>query len=211
MFSITPSYKSTSKLLNVCALIFLVSYFGKQLVPEVFGTCYIQYTSYLVLAVLLPFGFATSLISRDKKSKKTSPLFLLLSLFMLVMPVVGNVGITLANNLPGTGIATNNKITTQLLKMSVHEELKVRTIGAQQIYRHYGVSVEYRNDSNQFIKYIPSDDDISQYEQVKSTDDKLEETQQMLSKVGLETMYFPLGFAVMFIIIFTLVLRRENH
>ncbi|MDG1732868.1 MAG: hypothetical protein P8M49_12905 [Thalassotalea sp.] len=194
-------------LFNTCAVLFTIPFFGKQLIPELFGVWYIQYPSYAILAILLPFGFAKSVLNNKQEEGISFPiLFLLMSLMQLVSPITVNSGIKVVQSVL---VPSDNKTTPLLLQLLDNPEASKRNFGAKYIYREYGESIYYRDGKDEFIKYTPDKEDVEFYKERNQTNLKLKDVNATLSNRASESMYLSIGFALSFFFVFCFVLAKE--
>lgn len=193
-----------------CLLLWLIPYFGKQYFLELFSTWYIQWTSFGLLNVLLPFGFAKSISIQKEQKYATSFLFIFLANVYLI----------------GTGLnllkSTNTYLTVQSASVPENASLaainnekpEVRNVIAQVIYKEFGQPIMYKNESNELVIYSPTEDDKKSYREKYTTGEEAKKIIKSTSWQITEVMYlfaWACGcFLIIFVITFSLEQRKPN-
>jgi len=193
---------------NVCILLWIVPYIGKQYLPDIFAVWYIQWTSFGLLSILLPYGFAKSILSKNDYKLASGFLFIfLLNVFL------NSIGLNLLKT-------TNTFLTvtqqTELISENTsleainNENPEVREVIAQVIYKEFGQPIMYKNKSDELIVYSPTEDDQKSYKERFITGAKAKEIIKNTSRQITEIMYL-FGWACgCFLIIFLITFRSEQ-
>ena len=195
-----------------CLLLWLVPYFGKQYFPEEFSVWYIQWTTFGLLSVLLPFGFAKSV--SIKKEQKYATFFLFIFLFDLFLLGTG------LNLLKSTNTSLNSSVQLELVPENAslaainNENPEVRSVIAQVVYKVFGQPIMYKDELNNLIIYSPSEEDKKSYRERFTTVVKAKEIIKNTSHQITEIMClfgWACGcFLVVFVITFRLEQRKAN-
>jgi hypothetical protein len=193
---------------NVCLLLWLVPFFGKQYLPEVFSVWYIQWTSFGLLSILLPYGFAKSILSKNDYKFASGFLFIfLLNVFL------NSVGLNLLKT-TNTFLAVNEQ--TELISENTsleainNENPEVRKVIAQVIYKEFGQPIMYKSKSDELIVYSPTEDDQKSYKEKFIGGAQAKDIIKNTSSQITEIMYL-FGWACgCFLIIFFYTFRSEQ-
>jgi hypothetical protein len=127
---------------NVCLLLWIVPFFGKQYLPDIFAVWYIQWTSFGLLSILLPYGFAKSILS--KKDHKLAAGFLFIFLLNVFLNSIG------LNLLKTTNTFLTVTEQTELISENTsleainNENPEVREVIAQIIYKEFGQPIMWQ-------------------------------------------------------------------
>ena len=128
---------------QLCLLLFVVPYFGKQLYPDFFGAWYIQWTSAGLLSLLLPYGFTKSILT--VADSKFSGGFL----FIFVISVFLNgTGITLLNSTNSfLRVTEQTKLMPENISLEAlnNKDPEKRKVVAQFIYKESGQPITYKD------------------------------------------------------------------
>ncbi len=190
-----------------CTLLWVIPFLGKLYLPDVFSFWYIQWTSFALLSVLLPYGFATSLFPKIEHKYALSFLFI----FLINMFSTG-VGLNLL-------ITANTFLTTQTqlipentsLEAINNESSEVRKVIAKVIYTEFGQPIFYKDESNKQILYRPSEDDQKEYESRFSTGAKAKQLIKQTTAQITEIIYLFAFACCSFFVIFFLTYRIEQR
>ena len=191
---------------SFCLLLWLVPYFGKQYFPEIFSVWYIQWTAFGLLSLLLPFGFAKSILNKTEQKYATTFLFV-----FLVNVFLTGVGLNALKT-------TNTYLTVQSASVPENtslasinnENFEVRIVIAQAIYKEFGQPIMYKNKSNNLVIYSPTEDDKKSYRERFVTGEKAKEIIKNTTYRIKEIMYL-FGWACgCFLIIFSITFRWEQ-
>jgi hypothetical protein len=193
---------------NVCILLWIVPYFGKQYLPDFFAVWYIQWTSFGLLSILLPYGFAKSILS--KNDYKLASGFLFIFLLNVFLNSIGLNLLKTANTFLSVTQQTELISENTSLEAINNENPEVREVVAQVIYKEFGQPIMYKNKSDEFIVYNPTEDDQKSYKERFITGEKAKEIIKNTSRQITEIMYL-FGWACgCFLIIFSITFRLEQ-
>jgi hypothetical protein len=193
---------------NICILLWVIPYFGKQLFPDIFGHWYIVWPSFGLLSILLPFGFAKSI--SNKSDHKFAFTFLLLFMINIFLNGVG------LNLLKSTNTYLEVPLQIPLIKENSslaainNENPEVRKVVAQFIYKEFGQPIMFKNKLGEFVVYQPTDEDKKGFSEKHATGVQSKEIIKYTTSQITQTIY-SLGWACgCFLIIFIVVFRREQ-
>jgi hypothetical protein len=191
---------------SFCLLLWLIPYFGKQYFPEIFSVWYLQWTTFGLLSVLLPFGFAKSILSKTEQKYATSFLFI-----FLVNVFLTGVGLNLLKS-TNTYLSVQSELVPENASLATinNENPEVRSVIAQVIYKEFGQPIMYKNESNELVIYSPTEDDKKSYRERFTTGEKAKEIIKNTSRQITEIMYL-FGWACgCFFIVFIITFRLEQ-
>ena len=191
---------------SFCLLLWLIPYFGKQYFPEIFSVWYIQWTTFGLLSILLPFGFAKSISSKTEQKYTTSFLFI-----FLVNVFLTGVGLNLLKS-TNTYLSVLSALVPENASLATinNENPEVRSVIAQVIYKEFGQPIMYKNESNELVIYSPTEDDKNSYRERFTTGEKAKEIIKNTSQQITEIMYL-FGWACgCFLIVFIITFRLEQ-
>jgi fucose permease len=191
---------------NVCILLWLIPYFGKQFFPDVFSVWYIQWTSFGLLSILLPYGFAKSILNKAE-NKFT---FIFLFLFLVNMFLTG-VGLNLLKT-ANTFLTVQTELIPENTSLAAinNDNPEVRRVVAQMIYKEFGQPIMFKNKLDKLIVYKPTDEDKINFRERFTTGAKAKEIIRSTSRQISEIMYL-FGWACScFLIIFMITFRLDQ-
>jgi len=201
--------KNMKLLSNVCLLLWLVPFVGKQYLPDIFAVWYIQWTSFGLLSILLPYGFTKSILS--KNNHKFAAGFL--SIFLLNV-FLNSIGLNLLQ-ITNTFLTVTQQ--TELIPENTslaavnNDNQEVRKIVAQLIYKEFGQPIVFKNKADELIVYSPTKDDQKSYKERVITGTKAKEIIKNTTQHITEVTYL-FGWACScFLIIFIIMLRLEQR
>ena len=192
---------------SFCLLLWLIPYFGKQYFPEVFSVWYIQWTTFGLLSVLLPFGFAKSVSIKKEQKYATSFLFI-----FLVNVFLTGTGLNLLKS-TNTYLSVQSELVPENASLAAinNENPEVRNVIAQVVYKEFGQPIMYKDESNNLVIYSPSEDDKKSYRERFTTGEKAKEIINKTSQQITEIMYL-FGWACgCFLIVFVITCRLEQR
>jgi hypothetical protein len=191
---------------SFCLLLWLIPYFGKQYFPEIFSVWYIQWTSFGLLSLLLPYGFAKSI--SNKIEHKYAPTFLFI---FLINVFLTGIGLNLLKS-TNTYLTVQSELVPENASLASinNENPEVRIVIAQVIYKEFGQPIMYKNKSNELVIYNPTEDDKKSYRERFTTGEKAKEIIKNTTRQIKEIMYL-FGWACgCFLIIFIITFRLEQ-
>ena len=191
---------------SFCLLLWLIPYFGKQYFPEIFSVLYIQWTSFGLLSLLLPYGFAKSI--SNKIEHKYAPTFLFI---FLINVFLTGIGLNLLKS-TNTYLTVQSELVPENASLASinNENPEVRIVIAQVIYKEFGQPIMYKNKSNELVIYNPTEDDKKSYRERFTTGEKAKEIIKNTTRQIKEIMYL-FGWACgCFLIIFIITFRLEQ-
>ncbi|MBA6385223.1 hypothetical protein H4J45_18550 [Colwellia sp. BRX10-6] len=193
---------------SFCILLWLIPYFGKQYFPEIFGVWYIQWTSFGLLSLILPYGFARSILVKNDHKFASGFLFIfLLNVFL------NSIGLNLLNT-TNTFLTVNQK--TELIAENTsleainNENPEVRKVIAQVIYKEFGQPIMYKDQLGDFVVYKPTDEDKILFSERFITGSTAKELIKNTTLQIKEVMYSFGWTCSCFLIIFIVVFRWEQ-
>ncbi|GAA0859830.1 hypothetical protein [Aliiglaciecola litoralis] len=190
-------------LASITFLVFLVPFLGKQYLPEFFSLWYMQWfvlAAFISLSVLLPFGFAKSLLI--PKYKQQSYLFLLLFLLVSALNTVSYNGFDTINTIFTISNSTQSIPKQASIAAVEHEKANVREAMAQAIYLEHGLSIVYKDSSNELNLYKPTTLDEQKYNEAHITAEKAKTLIAQVTAQKKEVMYALLWLHLSFFVIF---------
>lgn len=191
---------------SFCLLLWIIPYFGKQYFPEIFSVWYIQWTSFGLLSILLPYGFAKSI--SNKTEHKYAPTFLFI---FLINVFLTGIGLSLLES-TNTYLTVQSELVPENASLASinNENPEVRIVIAQVIYKEFGQPIMYKNKSNELVIYDPTEDDKKSYRERFTTGEKAKEIIKNTTRQIKEIMYL-FGWACgCFLIIFIITFRLEQ-
>ncbi|WP_343817650.1 hypothetical protein [Colwellia asteriadis] len=191
---------------SFCLLLWIIPYFGKQYFPEIFSAWYIQWTSFGLLSILLPYGFAKSISNQTEH--KYAPTFLFL---FLINVFLTGIGLNLLKS-TNTYLTVQSELIPENASLASinNENPEVRIVIAQVIYKEFGQPIMYKNKSNDLVIYSPTEDDKKSYRERFTTGVKAKEIIKNTTRQIKEIMYL-FGWACgCFLIIFIITFRLEQ-
>jgi len=191
---------------NVCILLWLIPYFGKQYFPDIFSVWYIQWTSFGLLSILLPYGFAKSI--SNKIHHKLASVFLFVFLINVFLTGVGLNWLKSAN----TFLTVQSELISENASLAAinNEDPEVRNVIAQVIYKEFGQPIMYKSKSDELVVYLPTEADKNAYNKRFVTGVKAKEIIKNTSRQTTEIIYLFGWACVCFFIVFLLTFRFEQ-
>jgi hypothetical protein len=163
-------------LLSICSIIYAISVFGRPLFPAIFNNLYTFWIINIVLAVLVPIGFAKSLAiyfrqeTKNLKSIKDVSLFLLIFFMAILLPITVHHSL---NSLKTPVLSSEPMFSIKKTSECNNEEN--RKWEAEFLFRQYGIKIPYKLDSGEYEIYEPTPNEIKKHNK------KLEERKEMLA------------------------------
>ncbi|GLX85325.1 hypothetical protein tloyanaT_15770 [Thalassotalea loyana] len=191
---------------SFCFLLWLVPYFGKQHFPDIFSVWYIQWTSFALLSILLPFGFVKSILRESER--KFAPTFLFIFLINIFLTGVGLNLLSTTNQL----LSVQSEVIPENISLEAinNEDPEVRSVIAQAIYKEFGQPIMFKDSAGKLVVYSPSIEDKEDYSQRFLTATKAKEIIKNTERQMSEIVYLFAWACSSFLIIFALIFRVEQ-
>lgn len=202
-----------TKLANICALLWLLPYAGKQYFPEIFGVWYIQWPAFFILSLLVPFGFAKSMYSviENKSHYKACFFFVFIFLMNNFGTAIGFNTLTVSNSL--LLASQKQQVIPENLSLAAinNEKSETRKLVAQVIYTEFGQPITFKDESNMLVTYIPTDADKNDFEKRFITGVEAKRQINKIQDQATEMMYLLICSICSFILVMFSVFAYEYY
>ncbi len=164
--------KTLSWLLTVTFFIMCITWEGKKLYPSVFASCYIQWSSSVLSAILLSIGmyFSMQAVFAQPEDRKKAGCTCLgfVSLFTLITGFYGVATPMLIHTSNSVAsLSSNNTVPKLVQKLYAPESAGNRPAIARAIYMLCGVTVPYQAENGSFIVYKPTSKDNESWTEIQ--------------------------------------------
>lgn len=197
-----------------CLLLWLVPFIGKQIVPGIFSIWYVQWPLFLLLSILVPYGFAKSIrISVENKLhyKECGYCFLFIFIF-LANNFFMVVGFNMLQSIPKLVTASTTNMPENLSLQAIdNEKSDNRKLIASVIYTEFGQPIMYKNDSNKLVVYAPTAEEKLKYKANEITASKAKDLVKNTKNQTLEVIYLYLWSMLSFFFVFALTFSFEQR
>jgi len=200
-------------------LLFGIPYFGKQYLPIIFNNWYIQWAAIILLAILLPIGFASSLIkylkSGDKSSKSLSiPIVFLFiySVLLLYQMPIRYINESLFNVIDSVSIGHDTNLLERTYKGKSEEE---RYKSAKIIFYEFGKKVPYILKNGKYVVFKPSKEDILKFDETNKLRKKTILYRNQIKNMNKQSLYIQVIEIIFFFIMVSFTIffagKTEYH
>lgn len=197
-----------------CLALWLLPFLGKQIVPDIFSVWYIQWPFFLLLSILVPYGFAKSIrISVENKLqyKACGHCFLFLFIFLTNNFLMG-FGFNMLQSIPKLTTASTVNMPEGLSLHAIdNKDPDNRKLIASVIYTEFGQPIMYKDDSNNLIIYSPTAEEKLKYKDNQMTTSKVKELIKNTENQTTEIIFLYLWSMLSFFFIFTLTFSFEQR
>ncbi len=195
-------------LLIVCLLLWIIPFMGNKFFPSIFAVGYVQWPLFLLLSILVPYGFAKSIrISVENKLQYKEYGYCLVFLFIFLANNFLLVGsFNMLQSVPKMLSASSaSNIPENLSLQAIDNESSVkRKIIASVVYIEFGQPIMYKDDSNNLVIYVPTAEEKLKYQEHKMTKSKAKGLIENTKNQTLEMMYLYLWSILSFFVTFAL-------
>ena len=206
--------KKLDWLLIIAGIFFIVPLEGKQRLPSIFGSAWVQWGTGLILAVLIGTGLFLSVhaVYTRPETRKHAPWsafgFALLFLAVVSFQIIGLPMFCSLNN-QLKGFSSSEDLPRFLRSLQSAQTVAKRSLIAGLIYRHTGASVPYMKEDGIYTLYEPNQEDKNGLQQTKEYEIRLEETKKM---IGWQIVQMPfvaeINILLLFFIFFVGIFRH---
>ena len=198
-------------------LLFGIPYFGKLYLPLIFNNWYIQWAAIILLAILLPFGFANSLIkyikSGDKSNKSLSIpiIFLFIYSILLLSPMpIRYMNESLFNDIDSISIGHDTNLLERTYKGKSEQE---RYKSAKIIFYEFGKKVPYVIENGKYVVFKPSKEDILKFNETNKIREETTYYKNQLKNMTKQDLYMQVIEIILFFIIvfFTIMIVNKTE
>ncbi len=201
------------KLVNICVLLWVLPYIGKQYFPEFFGIWYIQWPAFFILSMLLPFGFAKSMygVMEHKSHYKEGFFFLFIFLMINFSTAFGFNTLTASHSL--LLASQKQQVIPENLSLDAinHEKSDTRKFVAQVIYIEFGQPITFKDESNMLVTYSPTAADKEAFEQRFNSGAEAKRLIELLQIQVTEMMYLLIWSICSFLVVVFAVFAYEHN
>ncbi len=180
---------------------------GNKFFPSIFAVGYVQWPLFLLLSILVPYGFAKTIrISVENKLQYKEYGYCFFFLFIFLANnflLVG--GFNMLQSVPKMLSASASNIPENLSLQAIDNESSVkRKIIASVVYIEFGQPIMYKDDSNNLVIYVPTAEEKLKYQEHKMTKSKAKGLIENTKNQTLEMMYLYLWSILSFFVTFAL-------
>ncbi len=194
-------------LLIVCLLLWFIPFMGNKLLPNIFSVWYVQWPLFLLLSILVPYGFAKSIrISVENKFhyKEFGNCLLFLFIFLANNLLMG-VGFNMLQSVPKMLTASTVNMPENMSLQAINNEIPDnRKLIASVIYTEFGQPIIYKDDANNLVIYNPTAEEKLKYQENEMTISKAKSLIEKTKSQAVEIMYLYLWSVLSFFVTFAL-------
>ena len=190
-------------------ILFLILQWGAKILPQIFGHSIVQWPVAVLLAIIIPIGFAKSLQQFYEKEKRnlkdlSIPIsFIILFCLQLFLSISS---FYLQNSLL-ISLNTNYNIAIKSLDiLSSNAPPDSRKFSARLIYQEFGKEVPYKNEDGEYILFQPNEEDRKKFEVNSNTRKEQERLTDQLYDQSKAFAYLAIMQLACFMFIFPIVL-----
>ncbi len=198
----------------VCLLLWIVPFIGKQTVPSIFSAWYVQWPLFLLLSILVPYGFAKSIrtsVENKLHYKECGHCFFFLFIF-LANNFLMVVGVNTLQSIPKFLTASSTHMPENLSLQAINNENSDnRKLIASVIYTQFGQPIVYKDDSNKLVVYAPTEEEKLKYKANEITVSKAKDLVKSIKNQTLEVTYLYLWSMLSFFFTFALTFFIEQR
>lgn len=201
-------------LLIVCLFLWIVPFAGNKLFPSIFSVWYVQWPLFLLLSILVPYGFAKSIrISVENKLqyKEFGNCLLFLFIFLLNNLIMG-VGFNMLQSVPKMLIVSTASMPENMSLQAIENESSdKRKFIASIMYIQFGQPIIYKDDTNNLVVYVPTAEEKLKYQENEMTSSKAKYLIDQTKKQTLEIMYLYVWSVLSFFVTFALTFSAGHR
>ena len=197
-----------------CLLVWLFPFIGKQIAPSIFSVWYVQWSLFLILSILVPYGFARSIRTsvENKLNYKECGNCLLFLFIFLANNSLMVVGFNTLQSVPKFLTASTAYMPENLSLQAIdNEKSENRKLIASVIYTEFGQPIMYKDDSNNLVVYAPTDEEKLKYKANEITASKVKDLVKKTKSQTLEVIYLYLWSMLSFFVVFALIFSFEQR
>lgn len=190
-------------LLPLSSITFLITIFGREIFPSIFGNFYVFWCVNLSLIIMLAIGFAKSLsvyFQGDKKTIKSFSnvaWFLFLFLSVLIIPITVHYSM---KTLDSFSMTSDRGL--PIKDTSSPETEESRKFMASFLFGQYGIKIPYRLESGDYIIFQPTEEQIKEYTAQLEGQKEINELEFQLSELAWSSFKLAIIQAVLFFAVF---------
>lgn len=194
-------------LLLVCLVLWIIPFMGNKLLPSIFSVWYVQWPPFLLLSILVPYGFAKSIqasvennIQHRGFGRSLSFLFIFLANNFLI-----GVGFNMLQSVPEMLVSSTPSMPKNMSLQAIeNESADNRKRIASVMYVEFGQPIMYKDDTNSLVIYVPTEEEKIKYQDKEITASKAKNLIDKTRKQTLETMYLYVWSVLSFFVTFAL-------
>lgn len=195
-------------LLRVCLLLWIIPLMGNELLPSFFSVWYVQWPPFLLLSILVPYGFAKSILASVKNNfqhKEFSNCLLFLFIFLINNFNMG-VGFNMLQSVPKMFIESSTLSMPKNMSLQAIENnsADTRKLIASVMYVEFGQPIIYKDDENNLVIYAPTEEDKLKYQDGEITALEAKNLIEQIRKQSIITMYLYVWSLLSFFVTFAL-------
>ena len=202
---------------TVCQILFLIPLIGHYLLPVLVSNLYVNWSLFTLLSVLLPLGYSKSLANYSKEMEIDNQFPLKLNIFLVLfclsvgLKVFINQSLMYVNNITNDSLEPKYNAAQLFEKTYLDNAEEHNKLASQFIYKEYGVAVQYKLDSGEYMVFEPSPSDIESSKAHEEINLKFKELNKFNIEQSKLTMFFSAFQIVMFLLISQLNLYWLNY
>lgn len=203
-------------LLIVCLLLWIVPFMGNKLLPSIFSVWYVQWPPFLLLSILVPYGFAKSIqasMINNLQDKEFGNCLLFLFIFLANNFLMG-VGFNMLQSVPKMLIASTPSMPENMSLQAIENNSSDnRKLIASVMYIEFGQPIIYKDETKSLVVYVPTAEEKLKYQDKEITASKAKNLIDQTRKQTLETMYLYVWSVLSFFVTFALTVsagRRKS-
>ncbi len=192
-------------LLIVCLLLWIIPFMGNKLFPSIFSVWYVQWPPFLLLSILVPYGFAKSIqaaMINNIQDKEFGNCLLFLFVF-LANNFLMRVGFNMLQSVPKMLIASTPSMPENMSLQAIeNNSSENRKFIASVMYIEFGQPIIYKDETNSLVVYVPTAEEKLKYQDKEITASKANNLIDQTRKQTLETMYLYVWSVLSFFVTF---------
>lgn len=194
-------------LLLVCLVLWIIPFMGNKLLPSFFSVWYVQWPPFLLLSILVPYGFAKSIqpsAVHSLQHKEFGNSLLFLFIFLANNFLMG-VGFNMQQSAPKMLTSSTPSMPKNMSLQAIeNNSAENRKIIASVMYVEFGQPIIYKDDANSLVIYVPTEEEKIKYQNKEITRSEAKNLIVQIRKQTLETIYLYAWSVLSFFVTFAL-------